>query len=451
MERGLLVCLLSRWIRRDGLIVASLRNENWITVLLPAYIAQPTIVIRLQLAEVNMLTRYSRAYLLLGATVLCGLLPLVASAQKPLPPTVVCVNGHCPTTAASIANGIKWHPGHYVWIPHSSQASQMAAIDSLSSETSVQGIQLLINWSSLEGSTPGDYSSGFALVDAFLAKLASLKVPKRLMLGVNERSFGTPPAAGTSCADAASGLLPSYLASYSNGGCAIALPGAAGSLSVTARFWDPAVMDRLIALSLAYAQRYDGNPMFEMLIGNGETAVAAPPGSGFDQLSYNTQLKRWFDASEPAWPHTQLRLAANFGGSDAQMLDLMTYASANGGVIIGGPDPELPLPNITRIIQANEIFRAATGGGADFRGTVPWIGEVQSLGLGMRYTQLPADIYAYQANTMHASYMVWMMNTWLAGPAEMWSTGILPFIRSIQGQTYAMGCPPAYQQGCNTN
>jgi hypothetical protein len=393
--------------------------------------------------------RYCRAALLLGAIFLGS----VAALSNPLPPTHVCVNGKCSSTIAPGAGsaGIKWHPGHYVWLdPHTSQAVQFAAIDALSSETTVQGIELDVNWASLEGSTPGDYSNGFALVDAYLAKLASLKVPKRLILGVGERSFGTPPAAGTTCADAASRLLPSYLASLPSGGCAIALPGAAGSLSVTARFWDADVMDRLIMLSQAYAQRYDANPLFEMFIGNGETAVAAPPGSNFDAGAYYVQLKRWFDASEKVWAHTQLRLAANYGGSNAQMLDLINYATANGGVIVGGPDPELPLPNITRLVQANQIFQGATGG-PDLRGALPWVGEVQSYGLGTKFTQLPSDLFTYYSNTMHASYMIWMRNTWLGGAPQMWSSGILPFIQSVQGKVKWADCPAAYQQRCNTN
>jgi hypothetical protein len=396
-----------------------------------------------------MLIGYCRAALLIGTISLGS----VSALSNPPPPTNFCVNGKCTPKVASPGPtaGIKWHPGHYIWLdPHSSQAAQFAALDSLSGETTVQGIQLLVNWAALEGSTPGDYSKGFALIDAYLAKLASLKVPKRLILGVNERSFGKPPAAGTSCADAASGLLPSYLASLSDGGCAIALPGAAGSLAVTARFWDAPVMDRLIALSQAYAQRYDQNPLFEMFFGNGETSVAAPPGSNFTNAAYVVQLKRWFDASEKVWLHTQLRLAANYGGSDAQMLDLITYATANGGVIVGGPDPELPLPNITRTVQANQIFRAAAGG-TDFRGVVPWVGEVQEMGLGTKYTQTPSDIFTYDSNTMHASYMIWLRNTWLGGPAQMWSSGILPFIQSVQGKISWADCPTIYQGRCNTN
>jgi len=365
------------------------------------------------------------------------------------------VNAQCAKPSSGTgteAGGIKWHPGNYVGLDsHTSQAGHFAQLDALSSETTVQGIQLLAKWQDLEGDTPGDYSQGFAMIDAYLAKLGSLKVPKRLMLGVAERSFGKPPPAGTDCAKAADNLLPAYLSTFSDGGCAIALPGAAGSLAVTARFWEPAVMDRLIALSQAYAQRYDQNPLFEMFMGNGETSVAAPPGSGFSTNAYLTQLKRWFDASEKVWLHTQLRLAANFFGSDAQMSDLMTYASANGGVIIGGPDSELPLPVITRTVQSNEIFRGAQGGGRDWRGVVPWLGEEQGAALGAKYTLTPAVIYQFQSNVMHASYMVWYRNAYLGGPPQMWSTGILPFIQSVQGKIYGAECPAIYQNRCNTN
>jgi hypothetical protein len=403
-----------------------------------------------------MFTGFSRAAVF-AMSGLMTWMPITSGAATPPPPTQICVNGKCSTQlaatpTASAAAGIKWHPGHYVWLdPHSTHTAQLAAIDSLSGETTVQGVQLLINWAALEGPTAGDYSQGFALVDSYLAKLGSLQVPKRLILGVNERSFGNPPAAGTDCADAAAGLLPAYLASTADGGCAIAAPGAAGSLAVTARFWESNVMDRLIALSQAYAQRYDANPLVEIFMGNGETSVAAPPGANFNNATYYVQLKRWFDASEKAWPHTQLRLAANYGGSNAQMLDLMTYATANGGVIIGGPDPELPLPNITRTVLTNQIFRAAVGGGPDFRTSVPWVGEVQTMGLSGKYTQTPAEIFNYQSNTMHASYMIWMRNTWTGGPAQMWPTGILPFIQSVQGKIAGGSCPTNYKQGCNTN
>ncbi len=372
-----------------------------------------------------------------------------APAVRPQPPSVLCINSKCSKTPVSVAGGMKWHPGHYVWLdPNSSLASQLQSIDSLSNEPTVQGVQVFVPWDALEGAQ-GDYSKGFALVDQYLAELAKSKTPKRMILGVFERKFGNPKPAGTSCADATDGLLPDYISTLPQGGCALALPGAAGGLTVVARVWDQSVMDRLIALSQAYGNRYDSNPLMEMFIGNDETSIAAPPSSDYSDGAYISQLKRWFDASRGAWPHTQLRLEINWLGNDSQAADLIKYVSGYG--IVGGPDPELPVPNVTRTIQGNQVFRAIRGGGQDQRNVMPWIGEVQEFGLGVKFTQEPSYLADYNSNVMHGSYMVWLMNGWLGGPDQRWSTGILPYIRSINGRIANTACPPVYTQGCNTN
>lgn len=101
--------------------------------------------------------------------------------------------------------------------------------------------------------------------------------------------------------------------------------------------------------------------------------------------------------------------------------------------MIGGADPELPLPDITRTIAANRVFRGLDGG-EDLRGKVPWIGEVQYFGLGTRYTETPSEIFDYYYNVMRANYMIWIRNTTVGGPAQRWATGILPFINSINGR-----------------
>jgi hypothetical protein len=183
------------------------------------------------------------------------------------------------------------------------------------------------------------------------------------------------------------------------------------------------------------------------MIGLAETALS-PPVSGFSQTAYVTQLKRWYIASNQAWPHTQMRLNANYLGSDTQLSDLISAITAKGGVAVGGPDPELPLPTISRTIQANQIFRASRGGGDDHRGQTAWVGEQQAFGLGTRITQLPKEIFDYQYNTMRANYMIWLYNTWTGGDPQKWKTGILPFIRSINGKIHT-DCPDKYTNRCN--
>jgi hypothetical protein len=374
------------------------------------------------------------------------------AASKPNPPSRVCVDENCaPDRLPSNRNGLKWHPGHYVWVSGSVLTDdimkrQFASIDAIANEPNIQGIQLTVYWGELEGPTKGDYSKGFAKIDAFLKKLSSLKTPKRLILQLTERKFaGKPPSV-----EEMKKYVPAYLASSEyNGGFAIA-PGEpwVGGLTAIARVWEKPVMDRLIALSKAYGQRYDSNPYFEMFA-LGETSVGVQ-NTNFTPEAYAAQLARFYQESSPAWQRTQLRLLANYLGSDAVLTGLMKSVVPRGNVAIGGPDPELPLPNITRSIQANRIFRAERGNPDDLRGRVAWVGEQQEFGLGTRITQTPQEIFDYQYNIMRANYMIWLENTYTGGDEQKFRTGILPFIRSINGKIHK-DCPSAYGNRCVTS
>jgi len=377
----------------------------------------------------------------------------VSAALPPKRPANVCIEsgGDCPTTPEPAAgDGIKWHPGHYVYLDDPLAIENLSerrnrhfsVIDSLDAVPAVKGINIHIYWAVLEGPTAGDYASGFEVIDSYLQELESLKTPRRLMLVINERLFGEYDPSRIDS------ILPAYLfTSAYNGGYVTGADGS-GGLSLSARIWEKPTMDRLIALSQALAKRYDNHPLFEM-VGFQETTFGLP-GSGFNLAAYHAQLNRWFDASKKAWAHTQLRLNANFGGSDATMRALIDHSIIGGVVAIGGPDPELPLPSITRRIQANQVFRGDTGGGRDLRGVVAWVGEQQGLGLGRRYTQTPELLFDYQYNTMRANYMIWQHNDYLGGDEQKWDTGILPFIRSINGKIRTE-CPTAYRNRCVTD
>ena len=322
-------------------------------------------------------------------TVLRGLGAIAAVAAMPVAP------------ASAAAR--KWHPGHYFCPPHTrwsadNQAAHFRALDAVGPH--VRGIKVGFNWGYLEGAR-GDYSPGFRIIDAYLDRLPP---GKYLMLQVNERSFG----------DLAAGVHPRYV--VDNGWVVTRRAGQTwrGNLATTAKMWQPAVMDRLIALSHAFAARYDAHPRFEQF-SLGETALGVP---GLPTEAWRTQLTRWFTESKKVWPATYLRLNANFINNDAAMRSLITSCVAGGGVTVGGPDPELPRPSITRFITANRVFRGDDGG-ADLRGTVPWTGEVRALG-----TRTPREIFDYFHDIMRASHMIW--------PHD--SAGVLPYVNSIQGR-----------------
>lgn len=321
-------------------------------------------------------------------TVLRGLGAIAAAAAMPVV-----------TPAPASAAARKWHPGHYFcpshtrWSPDN-QAAHFRALDT------VTGIKIGFNWGYLEDA-PGDYSPGFRIVDAYLDKLPA---DKYLMLHVNERSCGDP------------GVYPRYV--VDNGWVVTRPPSERwrGNRTTAAKMWQPAVMDRLIALSQAFAARYDGHPRFEQF-SLGETALGVP---GLPTEAWRTQLQRWFTESKKAWPTTYLRLNANYLDNDAAIRELITHCVDGGGVTVGGPEPEPPRSGIPRFITANRVFRGHDGG-ADLRGTVPWTGEVST-----RSAQTPREIFGYFHDTMRASHMIWPPDT----------PGLLPFLDSIRGRTH---------------
>jgi hypothetical protein len=397
------------------------------------------------------------------ATVLnISLAPLAvhAATSRPQAPTAICVDNHCPGNTPSVRSGVKWHPGHYIWVSgpgwkSALQTTTFGVLDSTAKDSNVAGIQTILFWKNLEGDKAGDYAAGFALIDSILAKLASLPVPKRLIISVQERTFGT--AGGT----LPSGVYPQYIANMANGvAVAPKSPRWSGALTSVARLDNPAVMDRLIALSQAYGARYNSHSLVEMYVPMSELAIAGD--AGLDPSAYVTQVQRLYKASATAWPNTLLRWQFNFAPADPAdktMLSLIAAARALPQSIIGGPDPEVPLPlpsdypaNV-RTIQGNRIFRGlkqtstttAAQSYEDLRGKIPWVGEYQGAPRTGAGDVLPADFGNYEINLMHASHIVYLYNTWL--PANTPSTdphkwsAQLAYIDSTGGATYAGATP----------
>jgi hypothetical protein len=383
----------------------------------------------------------------------------VAATTTPKPPSTICVGANC-VSAPVVAGNIKWHPGHYVWMsgpgfPANVQASTYALLDSTAKDTNLAGIQVMFKWADLEGAKAGDYSAGFAMVDALLAKMASEPNPKHLMISVTERSFGTASGA------APVGLLPQYIINMPNGDV-VAPAGAtwAGALNAIARLDNPAVIDRLIALAQAYGARYNSNPLVEMYGPMGESAISG--NAGINASAFVTQMERLYAATAAAWPNTLMRWHLNFAPADSadqEMLALMTFAQQYPTSVIGGPDPEVALPLTsaypvgTRVIQANMVFRGLQSSSsvllqkyADLRGKLPWVGEYQGgPTVGAGYV-LPADFGNYEINLMHASYCVYIYNTWTpantsASDPHKWAAQ-LAYIDSTGGKTYGDITPP---------
>ncbi len=369
------------------------------------------------------------------------LLASVAMGVVPNPPSKVCVGTSCTTSADTHpSTGIKWHPGHYMMLRarHRKPTTELPWIDAMGKESTLQGSLVGFVWSDLETSK-GVYD--LSSIDLYLNRLKSQPQPKRLIVRIYERAFGVNTSTTST---------PDYLRSDPayNGGEALMANGR------VARIWDAAVMDRLIALYKAIGDRYDSDPYFEG-ISTEETSIGFsaqyPPPSGYSAGALLTQFERLGAASRAAFPHSQVFMTTNYLGSDAQMEELVKFSVANR-LTVGGPDTwgRAFVDANKRVLQSDAIVKGIRGSSTDYRGVAAIKAEVEDTEIGGYIgTFTPADLYDVAYNTLHANYILWDRNTYTGGAAQKWDTGILPFIRSIDGKTYT-DCPSSFNGTCVT-
>jgi hypothetical protein len=301
----------------------------------------------------------------------------------------------------------------------------------------IEGVLVAWLWRAVEKSK-GVYD--FSSIDAYLAKLKSLPKPKRLIIRIEERGFSSPTVTS----------VPDYLKTdpIYNGG---EVPMGNG---VVARIWEPAVMDRLIALDAALAARYDADPYVEG-ISTSETAIGFnstyPAPVSYTPTALLTQFKRHVTAARAKWKRSQVFLSTNYLGTDAQMEDLIKHAM-NNHTNVGGPDVfsrEWVLSR-KRALQSDEIVRGERGSGTNYRGLMAIKSEIQATELGGYIaTFTPAQLYDVAYNIMHANYILWDRNDYTGGYEQQWDTGILPYIRKVGGKVYTQ-CPTSFQGRCDT-
>jgi hypothetical protein len=408
------------------------------------------------------------------------LVPLFAAT--PNSPQTLCIDNVCSPAVAPVVpsagaggKAVKWHPGTYVWfspgqvngVPGyrldlpTQRAQLLSFIDSICSETTIKGIQIVALQRTLEGDSPGDYSAGFAAVDAILARLTPCG--KRLMMSVQTVWFGNY----ANIYD----IFPRYIVDQAQYGWT---KGSPANLQ-TMRTWQPASADRVIALAKAYGARYNTHPNFEMIT-LGETSLQVTS-DGFSIGANLEQTKRLVAAGRAAFPKTGLRVGVNDMGSLSNLADLMqfckTYYCALGGPDVWPGD----------ITDADAVFVGKTktgvgqsGNGADIyedlRDKLPWAVEVQ----WQSYSCVNRDVLPctssnpirwslqqlwdvmntgyspangdFRMPSMKTRYSIWMVNDVNGSSANQWLTGQLPFLRAHPPTVSA--CPTLYPS-CDTS
>jgi len=368
--------------------------------------------------------------------------PASQSTSISVQPATVSSTPAAPLTP--ISRAIKFHPGHYIELDPGSSgglSKWLTTIASLKGATGVTGVMLIQPWARLEfakneySQGSGLEAQGFGMIDQLLAACQSAGL--QFMLGVADRSFG---AAKTYGEPSSFGQLPSYfddLVTATGAPGYIDAPSGttwSGKLQMIAKLWDPAVMQRYIALTGAYGARYDSNPNFEMWSAS-ETAIGVPIGDGgFNDAAYVAQLQAWMSAARSAFPTTGLRVSANFLDTVEELTTLFQTA-VRSAIGVGGPDVEVDFSNFPG--TSNLVFSGYQGT-TDYRGVLPWISEVQTADESGVST--PAQLYAYAMSgdiatggSMDPNYFIWAFDASYLGPRALTNPEILEFISSIKG------------------
>jgi hypothetical protein len=318
--------------------------------------------------------------------------------------------------ASAAAQGIKWHPGHYVMFgTEDSKWQVLQNIQEIGDEPSIKGVQVRIRWYDLETSR-GVYD--FSKIDAYLAKLRAQPTRKQLVVRVIDRAFNTTSSAG---------IVPNYLLSSTYKGGVVR-----NKTGYVARLWEPAVMDRLIALHRAIGRRYDDDLRFEGLATEETTlSLNTPFPAGYSHAALGAQYIRLATGVRSAMPSSNFFLYTNWIGS-ADVMDDLLQGLVVPRVAAGGSNI---LPGTKTLGQ-----RVWTGEfGADYRWLLALSSSVET---GELRDFTPKQINDWAYNTLRLHHIFWVRNTWAGEPSRRWDTGILPFLRTKP--PIRTRCPDSY-------
>jgi hypothetical protein len=270
-----------------------------------------------------------------------------AASTQPTPPPQICVDNQCtaslvspPPSGGSGSHVIKWNPGHYMGsntvLSASSTISKVQSeMDDINNQDAIQGYRIFITWGALERAQ-GVYD--FSTIDAILNRLTTAyNKPKRLALML--WIYGQQAIRQND-----SSVIPMYIQQDPKYGASPVAgrygwwgqaSGGASTGMYAAAAYNPAVMDRLIALVQALGKHLDGNPYFEAFDFQEDATIAqAASGMGSADPNYSdaawlAQLQRFLTAATAAFPHTSVIMDNSWFDRPASGVALEKWMVAN--------------------------------------------------------------------------------------------------------------------------
>ncbi len=388
---------------------------------------------------------------LVAALLSCGAVE-AQTAQKPSPPSQICVNDKCVATPSAAAAGtIKWNPGHYMAsysiVKRGGQVDQSELNDVLNAPAQIVGFRVFFNWDALESDTQGAYT--FSYLDSLIAQLKAKN--KRLVLVVLPgffSGFRPPPIPRYILTSSAYGPAPSGSWDGLNYGW-----WGSSSYASGASLQRTAVNERWIALHQALGARYDNEPYFEAIMLQETswiegTQVGAPD---LDNAAWLANRESMLEATLTAFPTTNVVEENSWTGTatltqqEENWMSQHRVAAGNadtwGQSYISASGIAQALPwGIAAYLGVQAPGSSITS--SDMRSSIPYMADVEGPDIGATYngtvnipggTWTPQDVLNALNQTYRATHAFWTRivpseNTG-APAATMWSN-LLPFLES---------------------
>ncbi|MCB1755696.1 MAG: hypothetical protein KDJ38_09250 [Gammaproteobacteria bacterium] len=325
--------------------------------------------------------------------------------------------------------GTKFHPGHYVFTsvsrgypPRERNIKRLDIIETYLDNPDIRGFMSSYEWRELE--TRKDKYT----LDAIAAILTTLEgTDKRFIVYVRDRDFGK------TCKKAP---VPAYLFDKVYG-----RPYKHKDFVCMIEVYNPAVVDRKIALYRAIAERFDRHPNFEMIM-DGESTIGGS--AGYSDQAWADELKRFYTEVKKYFKHTMVLVQLNFLGDGSVLLDeIAGHIEQVGGGAIGLPDT---VPCRRLDIRAKDVCDYQIPGYATLRkyaGRVAIAPSVATWDLEFDQTD---EVFDMAVNYLQANHVIWSSvftsrrEKKQIDPASYMGEQIVPLLKR-RGEEFNADCP----------
>jgi len=333
---------------------------------------------------------------------------------------------------AVAAEGVKWHPGHYVTLQEQASSADHVGdvLTELRAIPAVKGIQVRYLWSELEP-TRDHYDFSRVERDLRLAQAQG----KRLFMLLQPKSF-----------DPRRPSLPAYLVADGGGFEYGEVRGPQSPGKQNVALWTPVATERMQALARALGARFDGEPYFEgVAITESWFGKSRTPITPEMQQRFFENLLRVHRALREAFPRT---VTLQFVNYPRQVLPWFVDGLASMGAGLGGPDVFPDDPGLNKGIYTYYPKLA---------GKIPLAPSVQNQ--NYRTTRHGAkdnppaleDLFGFARDRLNANYLFWTRNV---EPPRRPYEQLLSLLRSERWDSgsaggLSSGCPSAFASCSN--